>query len=292
MAEDCVIRLGCCRAVIALAVVMSDEHARALVCVRYACLDGVADPLTVEHAAFWSGGIWPVKFCQQAFAECGRSACLEVDGDVTSCHGRPRSSGPARDGADCGDHLGGIEVERIEQEVIQGLPEQRRGQGAGREVSEVIGDDHVGAACPGGCHHVPVIWVWQPDGRGKRFPASYERVRERRFHLLEETGEIGIGFFWRCPALAHEQAKRAVKFGEDLCAPQWPVGTRAGDLEQDVAGPAGHENAGVEQCAEHAGQSSVFRRAAFSAAFTSAGSASYRPSRSVSATMSANASSA
>lgn len=83
-----------------------------------------------------------------------------------------------------------------------------------------------------------------------------------------------------------------VKFGEELCAPQRPVGARAGDLEQDVAGPAGHENTGVEQCAEHAAQSSVFRRAAFRPALTSMGSESYRPSRSVSATMSANASSA
>lgn len=80
--------------------------------------------------------------------------------------------------------------------------------------------------------------------------------------------------------------------GENLCAPQRPVGARAGDLEQDVAGSAGNENAGVEQRAEHAGQSWGFRRAAFSAAFTSAGSVLYRPSRSVSATMSANASSA
>jgi hypothetical protein len=49
--------------------------------------------------------------------------CLEVDGDVAGCHCRSRSSGPAGDGADCGDYLGGVKVERIEQEVIQGLPE-------------------------------------------------------------------------------------------------------------------------------------------------------------------------
>ena len=58
--------------------------------------------------AFGSGGIRPVKFYQQAFTEGGRSVCLEVDGDVTGRHGRPRSSGPAGDGEDCGNYLGGI----------------------------------------------------------------------------------------------------------------------------------------------------------------------------------------
>ena len=55
-----------------------------------------------------------------------------------------------------------------------------------REVREVIGDDHVGAACPGCCHHVPVVWVWQLNGRDEWFPASHERIGERRFHLPED----------------------------------------------------------------------------------------------------------
>lgn len=69
------------------------------------------------------------------------------------------------------------------------------GRVTGREVREVIGDDHAGAACPGRCYHVPVIGVWQLDGRDKWFPACHESVRERRFHLPEKPGEIGIGFF-------------------------------------------------------------------------------------------------
>jgi hypothetical protein len=42
---------------------------------------------------------------------------------------------------------------------------------------------------------VPVVWVWQLNGRDEWFPARYERIGERRFHLPEETGEISIGFF-------------------------------------------------------------------------------------------------
>jgi hypothetical protein len=72
---------------------------------------------------FRLGRIWPVKFCQHAFAEGGRSVCLEVDSDVTGCHGWPRSSGPAGDRADRGGYLRGVKVERIEQEVVQRLPE-------------------------------------------------------------------------------------------------------------------------------------------------------------------------
>lgn len=83
-----------------------------------AVLDDVTLDISPRQAARWPGagfdseplcsaGIWPVKFCQHAFAEGGRSVCLELDSDVTGCHGRPRSSGPAGDGADCGSYLVG-----------------------------------------------------------------------------------------------------------------------------------------------------------------------------------------
>ena len=121
---------------------------------------------------------------------------LQVSGNVLGCHGRPGSSCPTGDSLDSGGYLGGIEVEGIEQEVIQRLPEQGLWQGVWRKVREVVGDDDVGTACPRGGHHVSVVWVWQSDGLYERFPAGYERVGECRFHLTGEPGEVGSAFLW------------------------------------------------------------------------------------------------
>jgi hypothetical protein len=57
-----------------------------------------------------------------------------------------------------------VEVECVEQEVVQGLPRQWCGERCGREIVEVVCDDHVGTACSCSRDHVPVIWIGQLDG--------------------------------------------------------------------------------------------------------------------------------
>jgi hypothetical protein len=44
--------------------------------------------------------------------------CLKVNGNVVGCHDRARSPGSSCDGADCCDDEFGVEVERVEQEVV------------------------------------------------------------------------------------------------------------------------------------------------------------------------------
>ncbi|HTU77048.1 MAG TPA: hypothetical protein VMG38_26360 [Trebonia sp.] len=56
------------------------------------------------------------------------------------------------------------------------------------------------------CYHVPVVGVGPFHGWGERLPASHERIRERRFHLREEAGDVGVGFFMRLPPLALQVA--------------------------------------------------------------------------------------
>lgn len=76
-----------------------------------------------------------------------------------------------------------MEIERVEQEVVQGLPDQRSGQGGRREISKIVGDDHIGAAgqCCG--DYVPVIRIGQLYGLGERFPVHHQRIWEGRLHL-------------------------------------------------------------------------------------------------------------
>jgi len=63
-----------------------------------------------------------VKSCQQAFAEGGRSVCLKVDGDVAAVRAGPDLPVlPATTRTAATTWVG--KVERIEQEVVQRLPE-------------------------------------------------------------------------------------------------------------------------------------------------------------------------
>ncbi|HEX2823738.1 MAG TPA: hypothetical protein VHO07_26785 [Streptosporangiaceae bacterium] len=65
---------------------------------------------------------------------------------------------------DRADDLAGVKVKGAEQELIQGLPDQRRGQRTGREIGDIVSDDDVGAACSCRRHHVPVTRIREPDG--------------------------------------------------------------------------------------------------------------------------------
>jgi hypothetical protein len=52
------------------------------------------------------------------------------------------------------------------------LPGKRCGQHGGRQVGEVVCDDHVCAARACGSCYVPVTGIGELDGRQERFPSS------------------------------------------------------------------------------------------------------------------------
>ena len=58
----------------------------------------------------------------------------------------------------------------------------------GREVGEVVGYYHLGAASPCGGNHVPVVGVGKVDRRDEFLPLGHECVGERDPHLPEQAG--------------------------------------------------------------------------------------------------------
>src|ERR1700722_18625725 len=67
--------------------------------------------------------------------------CLEVGGDVVDCHRWAVLSCATCDRAKRTHYLARIKTEGVEQEVIEGLPGERRGQRSRRKVGKVVGDD-------------------------------------------------------------------------------------------------------------------------------------------------------
>jgi hypothetical protein len=98
----------------------SDHPCRSVVGSAYPAKVGAAAQIGLFGAL--PRGAQLAEFREQALAEGGCAVCLEVGSDITGCHRRPGSSGAPCDRAYCADDLSGVEVERVEQEVIQGLP--------------------------------------------------------------------------------------------------------------------------------------------------------------------------
>jgi hypothetical protein len=101
----------------------------------------------------------PGERCDYLCAEHWCAVGGQVGGYAGGGHRRVGFPGTAGDGSDSSDDLALVEVEGVQQEVIERLQGKRRGQGCAREVREVVCDDHVGAAGPGGGDYVPVVGV-------------------------------------------------------------------------------------------------------------------------------------
>ena len=85
-----------------------------------------------------------------------------------------------------------MQVKQIKQEVIHRKARQALGQGIGREISQVVGDERIRAACEGSRYHVPVVQIRKLDGTDDGLPAGYERIREGCLHLSEQLDQVGV----------------------------------------------------------------------------------------------------
>jgi hypothetical protein len=106
-------------------------------------------------------------------------------------------------------------------------------EGVGREVLDVVGDDHLGARPDGGREDVSIVGVGQLEGVDERLMADDETVTYRGDHQLPRPTNLQLG---DVGASAPNGAERLV---EDRLGPPRLDETRLREPDEQVARRAG-----------------------------------------------------
>ena len=130
----------------------------------------------------------------------------------------------------------------MDQEPVSRVDEQANfGKPVGREVADVVGDDHVCARRERRRHDVPIPGVdLVRDGGREAAGLVRHRLGEGRLHALAPAAELLL-----IVRLAPRQAPDQLV--EDLGAPGWTEEAALREAEQQVADDPWVQNAGVEQ---------------------------------------------